>query len=314
MSSIGISVYALSLMNKQTNEEINLNDINGENLIDIFINFMNNNNQSYTNKESMEKIFKTEDYENNIYRQDDLELFRYAIGRLKTGAYGYSAEIVDANTGDINYNRGIDDAEVMPFFFYLCVPTSQTNRGMLLLETKGIYGVKTIFYKCFQDYLNINYEDIKLNIRTITPTTYVEKYLKHGILQKIRFIRYNIPHNTLKQLGMNNGTEPAYDEYVIHKPLGFLNERKLAIKKCISGQSSINNVVEIDGFEYENIKLEFKFGGKNKTINLSNIENINVNEDITNQVILENGHPTKKSITPVLENIAIDYLNEMGLI
>lgn len=113
---------------------------------------------------------------------------------------------------------------------------------------------------------------------------------------------------------MNNGTEQAYDEYVIHKPLGFLNERRLAIRECINGQRSINNIVEIDGFKYENIKLEFKFAGKNKTINLSNIENINVNEDITNQVVLEKGHPTKESITPVLQNIAIDYLNEMGLV
>lgn len=116
MSSVGVSVYALSIMNKQTKEQMNLNDINGENLIDIFINFMDYNNQSYTNEKSMEKIFKTEDYEDNIYKQDNLELFRYSIGRLKTGAYGYSAEIVDANTGDINYNRGIADAEVMPFF------------------------------------------------------------------------------------------------------------------------------------------------------------------------------------------------------
>ncbi|EQB3099723.1 hypothetical protein [Clostridium botulinum] len=314
MSSIGVSVYALSMMNKQTNEEINLNDVKGENLIDIFINFMDDNNELYTNKKSMEKIFKTEDYEDNTYEKDNLELFRYSIGRLKTGAYGYSAEIVDANTGDINYNRGIADAEVMPFFFYLCVSTSETNRGILLLETKGIYGVKTIFYKCFQEYLNTNYKDIKLSIRTITPITYVDKYLRHGILQKIRFIRYNVPHDTLRQLGMNNGTEQVYDEYIIHKPLGFLDERRLTIRECILGQSSINNVIEIDGFEYENIKLEFKFGGKNKTINLSNIENISVNEDITNKVTLENGHPTKQSITPVLENIAVDYLNEMGLI
>src|SRR3712207_6903077 len=55
-------------------------------------------------------------------------------------------------------------------------------------------------------------------------------------------------------------------------------------------------------FEYDNIKLDFKLGRKNKTINLSNIDKVIVNEDITDLVKLIDGHPTEESILPVLRS------------
>lgn len=314
MASVGLSVYAISIQNKNDNENLILNNLQEGSFINIFKSFIDDYNGEYINSESLEKVFKTENYIEETYEEDNVHMFKYIIGKVKTGAYGYSAEIVNTSTGAVNYNRREDDAEVMPFFFCLCVPNINTTKALLILQTYGVFGIKTIFNNCLNEYIFRICESYKLNISSVTPTAYIQRFLENGILQKIRFLRYNIPHDRARQLGLNNGVEEAYEEYTIHKPLGFMQKNKMGITQFLSGQKSLNTVVEIKDFEYDNIKLDFKLGRKNKTINLSNIDKVIVNEDITDLVTLIDGHPTEESILPVLLETGRDYLNDMGFI
>jgi hypothetical protein len=314
VASIGVSVYGLSLQNKGENDNLILNALREGNFMDLFRNFANEYGGDYVNNEDLEKVFKVENYNIQVYERDNIELFRYAIGKVKTGAYGYSSEIVNTNTGAVNYNKTEDDAEVMPFYFCFCMPIVPSTKGILILQTTGVFGIKSIFNNCLEEYLNRTNNEYRLSIGSITPVPYITRFLQYGILQKIRFIRYNIPADRARQLGLNNGVEEAFEEYTIHKPLGFVDRKRMEITQCLTGQRAINNVIEIADFDYDNIKLDFKMGRKNKTINLSNIDKIIVNEDITDNLDLINGQPTEESITPVLLETALDYLNDMGLI
>lgn len=314
MASIGITAYAIGIQNRVENQSYLLNSLNNAGFIQMYNDFIDENSNKYENNQKFEKVFKFEDCKIQEHSNNNMPVFNYIVGKIKTGSYGYESEIINTITGNIEYNKNMEDAEVMPFFFILAVPVGDVERGVIILQSHGIFGIKTIFQDALSSYLKSINPDYELILGNIAPTAYIERYLTEGILQKIRFFRYNIPHDISNQIGINNGVKESYEEYTINKPIGFIRNKGDRIRECIRGQREISNIVRIDDFEYDNIKLEFQLGKRRKTINLANIDNLNLSEDITNEVDLVGGHPTFDSMEPVLLETAAGYLEEMGLI
>ncbi len=314
MALISTVAYSISINNKREDDKYLLNDLNGETFLELFEGFIGLNSDEYKDDDQLEKIFKIEYYRKHSYVEQGHTLFKYIIGKIKTGAYGQEAEIVNKSTGDVKYNKDIEDAEVMPFDFIVAVPTGKISKGLLILQKNGIFGVKTVFGNLLSDFFKDLNSDYKLKFSNIAPIAYFERLLTHGILKKIRFFRYSIPQDRANQVGIDNGLAETYDEYVINRPVGFIRSKRDTIMQCIRGQREISTIAGIDGFEYNNIKLEFKLGKTSKTINLSDLSSICFSEDITNQINLVGGHPTTESITPILIDTAVTYLEEMGLI
>lgn len=53
-------------------------------------------------------------------------------------------------------------------------------------------------------------------------------------------------------------------------------------------------------------------GRRNKIISMKNIDALVINEDITENVLIESGHPTFESMCKVIEEDAHSYLVAMG--
>ena len=226
----------------------------------------------------------------------------------------FDANAIIFSGGRANPLTEITEAEVMPFYFSIAIPRGDTNRGLLILQNHGVYGIKSVFSDFLDNYLRDINDDYRLVIGTIAPREYIDRFLNEGILQKIRFIRYNIPNDIAEQIGINNGVDTSFEEYIINKPIGFIRTKGRALIECINGQRYVNNLVEIDNFEYDNIKLEFKLGRKTKVIDLSNIDKLVLNEDITDRVDLIGGHPTHVTIMPVIVETLNLYMECMGII
>jgi hypothetical protein len=314
MISISIVAYAISIQNKNDEQSYSLNNIDGNCFLDIFNDFVVQNQARYENNERLERVFKFQECIFDEIQDGDNVLFNYITGQIKTGAYGQESEIINSETGGLTYNKTETDAEVMPFNFIIAIPEGEVNRGILILQKNGVYGIKALFEEVINQHLrNIN-NDYKCILGNVAPIAYLERLLEEGILQKVRFFRYEIPNDVGNQIGLNNGVENSYEEYVINKPTGFIRTYRNRIQECIRGQRVLTNIVELRNFDYDNIKLEFKLGKKYKTINLSDVTSISFNEDISDFVDLIGGHPTTESIRPILIDTAETYLGEMGLI
>ncbi|MGL4912839.1 MAG: hypothetical protein ACRC3Y_10475 [Romboutsia sp.] len=312
MPNISISIYSFSLQDRRNNEYINLSE-NDDNVFQNIINqFYNNFSDEYNNNENLEKIFKIE--EHNEHREDE---FNLNVFKIKSGRYGVSSEIVNTDTGEVAYTRDETQADVMPFYLSIAIPINESDTGLIIFQNSGVYGIKTIFKQSFQQVCNENNNEYSLIIRNVLPAEYIERFLNGGILKKVRFIRNNIPRDRGERIGLNLGVDinnAAYEEYVIHKPVGFIRNTGRRIQEFMNRQRAINDIVHVDHFEYDNIKLEFTLGGRNKTLNLSNLEDVVVTEDVTDELMLEGGHPEINSITTVLTVNSRLYLESMGLI
>lgn len=148
----------------------------------------------------------------------------------------------------------------------------------------------------------------------IMPRQYMERILNNGILKTIRLISFGIPDDDAEKYGIDRGAKRVIQERVIRKPTGFARNKYDRIMECIRGERTYNTIIELDDFEIDDLKMEFSFGKRNKTISMRGLDRLVVNEEVTDAVIIENGHPTFASLCDVMREIGEDYLRAKGAI
>lgn len=311
---ISLVIYGLSVLD-DTDKRQNLNNmINDISLISAIKAYVEKNKEKYSNNSEKESIFQFEQIESEVICNDKgQEEFEVVYGRVKTGEYGIESELIDIRNGDI-YKRRVEQADMMPFGFCIAIPKGEITNAVILLQTTGVYGMKLSLQDHLQKCLVELNPSFRISFRTIAPKEYVDRYFYQGTLKKIRMIRYEIPRETAERIGMNYGVKQTKEERIIHKPIGFMERNKKKFQEWRAGQRSYTDIVEFDGYEYDDLKLEFYLDGTNKTFNLKNMESLVVNEDITKKVPQSGGHPVFSSLVPIMKKTAKEYLVGMGLL
>lgn len=311
---INLMIYGLSVMDGKSNRVFLNNVKDSKSLISCVKEYIDRHISEYITDSARLTLFQFEHIDVDIIKNNSgQEEYKVLYGRVKTGEYGIESELVDIDTKKTT-KRSSKQADMMPFGFCIAIPAGDVNAGILILQTMGVYGMKMSLQKhlekCIDD-LNMGFQ---LMLRTIAPKEYIEQYLKHGRLNKIRMIRYEIPQQEANRLGINYGVQQTKEERIIHKPIGFIERRKKDIQDWLSGQKSYHELIEIDGFEYDDLKFEFALGEGNKTLNLRDLDNMVVSEDITKQVKLVGGHPEFDKLKTIMCSTAKKYLISMGIL
>ena len=311
---ISLIIYGLSIIDGE-NKRRDLNAlIDNKSMIDCIEEYIRNNMLSYSNDETKDTLFQFERVETEIIKNGEGQKeYQIIYGRVKTGEYGIESELVNVRTGEIT-KRSIEQADMMPFGFCIAVPAGQISNAVISLQTMGVYGMKLSLQRHLQKCLTDICTDFHLSMRAIAPKEYVDRYFNSGILKKIKMIRYEIPEEESNRIGINYGVKQTKEERIIHKPLGFLERKKKEMQEWFSGQRSYTDIIEMEGFEYDDLKLEFSLGDTDKTFNLRDMNNLIVNEDITKKVNQDGGHPIYESLKPVMQDTAKEYLKGMGLL
>ncbi len=311
---VSLVIYGLSILNKE-NKRALLNDLkDNKSFLDFFLEFVNRTGKKYSNDSEKETVFQFEQIEVEDVFNDEGQLdYRILYGRVKTGEYGIESELVNIGTGAV-YHRSKEQADVMPFGFCIAIPSGDINSAIIILQALGNYGMKLPLQKRLQKCITDINPEYNLLMRAIAPKEYLDRYFEHGVLQKIRMIRYEIPEDISNRMGINYGVKQTKEERIIHKPLGFMEANKKAFQEWRSGQKSYTQIIEIEGYEYDDLKLEFKLGKTVKTFNLGNLEKLVVSEDVTDEVLQSGGHPVFSSLKDKMKDTAKEYLEGMGLI
>lgn len=314
MRKIGLSVYGMSISLGGV-EKQNLNNIvDGNGIVQILSHYIDDHINEYINDRDKERLFTfCEKDEKEIFDENNKLICKALCVKIKTGEYGTSSELVNINTGDI-YTRSTDQADVMPFGFCIVVPAGEVDTCVLVMQTLGQFGIKVALNKKIQEIIrNIN-PDLFVSMGPVMPRQYIQKYFEEGYLQKISMIRYEIPEEETERIGINYGVAETKEERIIHKPIGFLTRKRAEIEEWMRGQRASTEIIQIDGFEYNNLKMVFKLGKTEKTIDLDNLDKIIITEDITEKVQINDGHPVFNSLKPIMIETGRSYLAGQGFI
>ena len=85
------------------------------------------------------------------------------------------------------------------------------------------------------------------------------------------------------------------------------------IRDVLDGRRTISDMVELKGYDYDNVKVEMDVRGSKKTLDLSDLLKIRAYVDITQDVRIDNnGHPNFDSIDFIARDLMSSLLAQLG--
>lgn len=308
MKLVGITAYGINVRNEE-HQNIELHDIYGGSLLQYLEQITNGLVDEYDKDTAQENVFAYNIVEFDTIRNDEGQgIYDILYLRIKTGEYGEESEIIDSGTGNVTHRKGVEEADVMPFGCCVIVPCGRYTEGIVLVQSLGRNGIASLIKKKFNDYIRALDSQLRVVLNPIIPRQYMNRLLNDGVLKAVRLVSYGISDDDADRYGLDRGVNRIVQERVFRSPVGFLRNRYDRIIQCINGEITYDAIVELDDFEIDDLKLEFSFGKRNKTISMRGLDRLSVNEDVTEDVEIINGHPTFESLCEVMRDIGEEYL------
>ena len=314
MKLVGITTYGISVRD-EANINLELHDVYGKKLLEYLYDVMYTLSGEYLKDRLLENVFAYDEVSKETVKNDmGQDIYDIIYFRVKTGEYGEESEIINSETGIRTHKKSVDEADVMPFGGCIIIPSGKYTEGAILIQSLGRNGITSIIKKKFNEYVREIDPELRLVFNPVIPRVYMERLLTKGKLKTIRLVSYEINDDEAEKFGVDRGTTKIVQERVFKSTGGFVKDTIDSIRKCVQRQISYDAIIQLDDFEIDDLKLEFTIGNRNKTVSMKGLDQLVVNEDITKQVVMENGHPTFQSLCKVMRELAEEYLRIRGFI
>lgn len=287
----------------ELNQPYEYDEVTYDNIFSLFNGFYDN----YTELADDEKLMKMFSIDRDSIKRDSREDYVVESGIIHSGSYGTESAITNKITKEVVYRRSQDDADIKQFHYMIYVPNdadeNEIVKGMLLFETIGTFGVKTISVNNMKHFFSEKY-GLTMETRSISVRIFIENLLKKDKLKRVTLIRDSVSRDPADNMFLNIGREektyikPTLKESWITKLLEYLD-----------GHSN-EDIFEINDEVYEDIQLTFLHSGRTKTVRLNNIDKFSMVEDIPDYVfnVDRNGG---QNLIEYMEQTANNYASKM---
>ena len=202
MARFKLVPYTVRVKQKQTDDALPLNDIDGEG--NGFLKCLQKYLQETQETRVLEQPQKT-------ISADRFEVSqRNVYGIMKSGEYGVAADFVDIETLEYTpHAREEKHSETLPFFFFFHIPDG-TTRGILILQMFKVHGIKTVLEDTLNEYFSEHGLVVEFN-RLISQA--LLEQLEKNRLVEFKLIRYDVPTDIAEKV-YNGSPEEIIEERV----------------------------------------------------------------------------------------------------
>lgn len=236
--------------------------------------------------------------------------FRHMILKVNSGEYGFTEDLVDPKTKSIEYQKAANVATVRPFFVSIIVDTSKNvQKGFIIFQNVGIYSIKTIFKTYFSEFLkgyNTQDKQYEFNLGEVTPKQFAMQLLDQYSVKQVRVIANKKPLDSAEMLDKDF---VYLEETRVYKSFAKIQNTVKKVYKYIEKHLDITDIIEIENFNYDDIKLDLDLGkGKTRTLDLINIDRITMKLNFSDADIKGvDGHADKRKLKKEVESIYKTY-------
>lgn len=234
-----------SAAKKREQRYSSLDNIKNLDLFEMLLKFMDERSQKYTVLEKEKQVYM---FSNISYNEDKREGYAY----FNVGSYGMKTDIINVDTGDVDFEKAEKNAEIIKHLIYFFIPKG-FNEGLVFTHAFRGNGIKTLFHSLMGAYFA---ERTKLCLQ-MNPLAYengVKAWLD-GAAKEVKIVKFSgfkDPADAIKKLGHNE------QELIIKPPrkgsLGklrdYLNdktEQHKSVELLTEFGSQVKTVIEIDG-------------------------------------------------------------------
>lgn len=322
MFNLSITACSFHLRKKQSkgnekiynlNSPISLEDNEGDvcgiaDLSEVFIQFFDEYSILMKN-DRRQQSFRCEFEHSNYLETPD---FKMIYTKIYSGTYGSSSEIIDGNCQTIKYRKSASDIDVKPFYLMVVFPKDCQNvvvqKGMFIFQNIGPFGIKTITTDYMKEFFSKKYS-ITLKCRTIAPDLFIKKVIRKDNTKKLVMIKNILSSDLSDNLGKGYGVE--------QREIGRLRFTQAKWKQIMDKIQHVAggrfNLFEFEGVDYDNLKVVVDIGGRTRTIDLHNLDNLSIIEAIPDEIRMADGHPDLSKLLEYIKKVIEEYLDEMVL-
>lgn len=242
---------------------------------------------------------------------------RIISGVIESGDYGYESTIYNTQSGEERYRRQVDDTEIKPFYFLIHLPPDD-NKGFVILQRLGVYGIHGIFRNHLTSYFKSHHINLQLDFDPFVSVQLARAFIDRGSIREFSLIRYNLPSDIAEKFGMIGHEEDIMSiELRIKARKNSFLPLNNKVKSFVDNRNArIFSVRELDdlGFDGDHkSKMKVTLGGNTRTVDLGDTGQIRPYYDIDNEVEKDvSGHPVFSSIDEIARNLINDLREELG--
>jgi len=245
-------------------------------------------------------------------QKDETDGFRLLYTRVFSGVYGSASDIVDADTKEVIFNKSSTDIDIRPFYVFVIIPKDsdkvKVQKGMLIFQNAGQFGIKTITTDYMQAYFSSKF-GITLKCRTIAPDLFIKKVIRRDNIKKFVMVKNMKSSDRADNIVLGYGKEV--------REIADLNFTETLWDKMFDSirwvAGSRYNLFEFENKTYDTLKVVVDIGGRNRKIDLHNLENLSIIEAIPDEIQMADGHPNRAMLIEYFKQVSAEYLEEMVL-
>jgi hypothetical protein len=233
-------------------------------------------------------------------------------GTMHVGNYGFAADGVNIATLREAYRRTPEDAELLPFYFYLELP-SDRSVGFLIVQRHGVHGPYEPLRRALVERFRQAVPDVDLQFGRLVPTSVVNR-VTHGKLISIRVTTYHVPREITDRFHLAANTTETADYVVTFKAK---RGQSLSLPGWAARRRRQAALTELPS-EFDptrtRVDLGYTYAGRTRTVNIADLEAMAPYFDITGQVEMSsNGHPLFDSVHEIATSHAEELRDKLGI-
>lgn len=244
----------------------------------------------------------------------ETERYAYVAACIYSGAYGIERDIYDAKSRRKVGSIEKDQAGVMPFFVFVAIPkegtsTGPINKGLIIFQSMGVYGVKSITCKMVNKFSRQRM-NATFHTCNVSPSEFLKALFDVGSIKKLRLIKNRLSDDHSDFL---DGGSYAKEEHILSSFRGTVFSK--LIDRLIRYGLNKSAVFEWENHtSYDSVKVTMDIGeGKERTVDLHKYDNLSILEYVPRQYEKENGHADENTIIQYLCARATEYMEKMDM-
>jgi hypothetical protein len=238
---------------------------------------------------------------------------RQLSGIIETGEYGSESELWDVKKASLAHMRKTTEADMIPFYFLVDLPKGP-DEGLLVLERRGMSGIRQVLYHAVSSEFDHKFKDHRLRFDPLVQGKELEKYVK-GKIESIRFVRFDIPKDISDAFASGHKEVKGRVELVVHAQRGKSLPLNDMLSRFLRGGTKVGELIALDEtkFKYENIKMQSRVGRSRRTIDLARTKHLRSYHDISDTVQFDpkSGNPKFDSIHGLATALAEQLKSQM---
>jgi hypothetical protein len=269
-----------------------LDNLGDKDLFYLLRDFLKANSGAYKILEDTKQVYQ---FESLQIDEDKREIF----GWFNVGTYGMKTDIINVATGDVDFEKAKDNAEIIKHYIHYFIPRG-FNEAMAFIHSYRGIGVKTLFYTLFSQH----FKDMTGLVIQMNPLAYdnaVNAWLDATAkeVKLTKFVGLNDIADQVRLLGHGE------QELIIKPPRRGEMGR---LRDYLNPDSPQMQAVEIMGEYGAQVKTVVEMNGKRRTFNVGRNRTSALCEiEVDENIIGDDGVPDFSKINSWVRDIVAEY-------